>query len=86
MTKAIRIYETGGPEVLRWEDYDPGQPAAGEALVRHEAVGLNFIDVYHRTGIHCRPCLPITLPISSLLTNNSITEVRPPLLTSSISI
>ena len=50
MAKAIKIHETGGPEVMRWEDFDPGQPAAGEALVRHEAVGLNFIDVYHRTG------------------------------------
>ena len=58
MSKAIRIYETGGPEVLRWESYEPGQPAAGEALVRHEAVGLNFIDVYHRTGTYPLPSLP----------------------------
>jgi NADPH2:quinone reductase len=58
MTKAIRIYETGGPEVLRWEDDDPGKPEAGEALVRHEAVGLNFIDVYHRTGLYPLPSLP----------------------------
>jgi len=61
MSKAIRIYETGGPDVLRWEDYDPGQPAAGEALVRHEAVGLNFIDVYHRTGTYPLPALPAVL-------------------------
>jgi NADPH2:quinone reductase len=58
MAKAIRIYETGGPEVMRFEDYDPGQPATGEALVRHEAVGLNFIDVYHRTGTYPLPSLP----------------------------
>lgn len=58
MTKAIRIYETGGPEVMRWEADDPGQPKAGEALVRHEAIGLNFIDVYHRTGIYPLPELP----------------------------
>ena len=58
MTKAIRIYETGGPEVLRWEDDDPGKPEAGQALVRHEAVGLNFIDVYHRTGLYPLPSLP----------------------------
>ena len=58
MTKAIRIYETGGPEVLRWEDVDPGKPAPGEALVRHEAVGLNYIDVYHRTGLYPLPSLP----------------------------
>jgi NADPH2:quinone reductase len=58
MTKAIRIYETGGPEVMRWEEYDPGRPAAGEALVQHEAVGLNFIDVYHRNGTYPLTALP----------------------------
>ncbi len=58
MAKAIRMYETGGPEVLRWEDFDPGKPAAGQALIRHEAVGLNFIDVYHRTGLYPLPALP----------------------------
>lgn len=58
MSNAIRIYETGGPEVLRWEADDPGTPAAGEALVRHKAVGLNFIDVYHRSGIYPLPALP----------------------------
>jgi NADPH2:quinone reductase len=58
MTKAIRMYETGGPEVLRWEEDDPGNPETGEALVRHEAVGLNFIDVYHRTGLYPLPSLP----------------------------
>ncbi len=61
MSKAIRIYETGGPEVMRWEADDPGQPAAGEALVRHEAVGLNFIDIYHRSGIYPLPALPAVL-------------------------
>ena len=61
MTKAIRIHEAGGPEVLRWEDYDPGRPAAGEALVRQEAVGLNFIDVYHRNGTYPLPSLPAVL-------------------------
>jgi NADPH2:quinone reductase len=60
MAKAIRMYETGGPEVLRWEEYDPGQPGPGEALVRQEAVGLNFIDVYHRTGLYPLPSFPAT--------------------------
>jgi NADPH2:quinone reductase len=60
MTKAIRIYETGGSDVMRWEDVDPGKPGPGEALVRHEAVGLNFIDVYHRTGLYPLPALPAT--------------------------
>ena len=61
MAKAIRIYETGGPELMRFEDYDPGRPAAGEALVRHEAVGLNFIDVYQRNGTYPLPSLPALL-------------------------
>lgn len=61
MPKAIRIYETGGPEVLRFEDFDPGKPGPGEALVRHEAVGLNFIDVYYRTGLYPLPSLPAIL-------------------------
>jgi NADPH2:quinone reductase len=60
MSKAIRIYKTGGPDVMRWEDVDPGKPEPGEALVRHEAVGLNFIDVYHRTGLYPLPALPAT--------------------------
>ncbi len=58
MSKAIRIHENGGPEVLKWEEFDPGKPQAGEALVRHEAVGLNFIDVYHRTGLYPLPGFP----------------------------
>ena len=58
MAKAIMIHETGGPDVLRWEDFDPGKPEAGEVLLRHEAVGLNFIDVYHRTGLYPLPSLP----------------------------
>ena len=61
MTKAIIIHENGGPEVLRWEDYDPGKPDKGEALVRHEAIGLNFIDVYHRTGLYPLPGLPAVI-------------------------
>jgi NADPH2:quinone reductase len=55
MPKAIRIYEHGGPEVMRWEDAYAGEPAAGEALVRHTAIGLNFIDVYDRTGLYPTP-------------------------------
>lgn len=58
MPKAMMIHENGGPEVLSWEDYHPGTPGPGEALIRHEAVGLNFIDVYHRTGLYPLPQLP----------------------------
>ena len=61
MTKAILIHENGGPEVLKWEDYDPGKPQEGEALVRHEAIGLNFIDVYHRTGLYPLPGMPAVI-------------------------
>jgi NADPH:quinone reductase len=61
MTKAIVIHQTGGPEVLQWEDFDPGTPGPGEALVRHEAVGLNFIDVYHRTGLYPLAGLPAVI-------------------------
>ncbi len=50
--KAIRFHEYGGPEVLRVETLDPGKPAAGEAQVRHTAIGLNYIDVYDRTGLY----------------------------------
>ncbi len=60
MGKAIRIYETGGPEVMRWEDFDPGQPGVGEVILRQDAVGLNYIDVYHRTGLYPLPELPAT--------------------------
>ena len=60
MPKAIRIHQHGGPEVLKWEEVDPGRPGPGEALVRNEAVGLNFIDVYHRTGLYPLPALPAT--------------------------
>ncbi len=60
MSKAIVMHETGGPEVLRWEDADPDGPAAGEVLLRHEAVGLNFIDVYHRKGLYPLARMPAT--------------------------
>ncbi len=55
MVMAIRIHETGGPEVLRWEEIDVGEPGPGQAFVRQTAVGLNFIDTYHRTGLYPMP-------------------------------
>ena len=60
MSKAIRIHEFGGPEVMRWESVEVAAPGPGEALVRHTAVGLNYIDVYHRSGLYPLP-LPATL-------------------------
>lgn len=55
MSKAIRIHAHGGPEALRYEENDPGRPGAGEVLVRHTAIGLNFLDVYYRTGLYPAP-------------------------------
>ncbi|HBC06397.1 MAG TPA: quinone oxidoreductase [Rhodospirillaceae bacterium] len=52
MTKAIRIHETGGPEVLKYEDIDVGDPGKGEIRIRQTACGLNFIDIYLRTGLY----------------------------------
>lgn len=54
-TKAIRIHAHGGPEVMQWEDVPTPQPGPGEALVEHTAVGLNYIDVYFRTGLYKSP-------------------------------
>ena len=55
MPHAIRFHQPGGPEVLRWEEVFLSDPADHEARVRHEAVGLNFIDIYHRTGLYPAP-------------------------------
>ncbi len=60
MPKAIRIHHTGGPEAMRWEDVDVGAPGPGEIRIRHEAVGLNYIDVYFRTGLYPAPSLPFS--------------------------
>ena len=55
MAKAIRVHEHGGPEVLRYEDHDAGKPGKGEALIRHTAIGLNFLDTYFRSGLYPAP-------------------------------
>lgn len=55
MPKAIRIFKTGGPEVMEYVDVEAGEPAQGEARVRHAACGLNYIDVYFRTGLYPQP-------------------------------
>ncbi len=55
MTHAIRIHQAGGPEVLQWEEVEVGTPGAGQVLLRQEAAGLNYIDVYHRTGLYPQP-------------------------------
>ena len=58
--KAIRVESFGGPEVLRLEELPVPEPGAGQVLVNVEAAGLNYIDVYHRTGLYPNP-LPFTL-------------------------
>ena len=55
MPHAIRVHECGGADALRWEAMDVGDPGPGEVRVRHSAVGLNFIDIYHRTGLYPLP-------------------------------
>ncbi|PLQ00776.1 quinone oxidoreductase family protein [Cupriavidus pauculus] len=57
MTKAVRMYETGGPEVLRYEDVEVGDPGPGQVRIRHVAVGLNYADTYFRNGTY-----PVPLP------------------------
>lgn len=61
MSKAVRIYEQGGPDVLRWEDVPTPAPAHGEVLIRQEAIGVNFIDIYYRTGLYKLPGFPVVL-------------------------
>lgn len=58
MPKALRIHEPGGPEAFRWEDVSIPDPAPGEVHIRHRAVGLNYIDVYQRSGLYPLPSLP----------------------------
>jgi NADPH2:quinone reductase len=59
MPHAIRVHQTGGPEVLQWEGIEVGEPGPGQVRLRQEAAGLNFIDVYHRTGLYPQP-MPFT--------------------------
>ena len=61
MTKAIRIHQPGGPEVLKYDDVDVGAPGPGEVRLRQTAVGLNFIDVYHRSGLYPVKDLPAVI-------------------------
>jgi NADPH2:quinone reductase len=62
VSKAVRVYENGGPEVMRWEAFDPGAPGPGQLLLRHTAVAVNYRDIHVRTGLHAVP-LPTGLGI-----------------------
>lgn len=73
MPKAIRIHRTGGPDVLSWDEVEVPTPGPGEATVRQAAVGLNFIDVYHRTGLY-----PLPLPSGIGLEGAGVVEAVGP--------
>jgi NADPH2:quinone reductase len=61
MTKAIRIHTPGGPEVMKWEDVPTPEPGPNEVLIKQAAVGLNYIDVYFRTGLYKAPTMPLII-------------------------
>jgi NADPH2:quinone reductase len=69
MATRVVIRKTGGPEVLELESYDPGKPGAGQVLVRHKAIGLNFIDCYFRSGLY-----PTTLPYTPGFEGSGVIE------------
>src|SRR5579864_8412847 len=61
MIKAIRIHSPGGPEVMKWEDVPKPEPGPGEALIKQEAIGVNYIDVYFRSGLYKAPSMPLII-------------------------
>src|SRR5437763_2924142 len=63
--RAIRIHAPGGPEALRWEEIELAPPGHSEALVRHTAIGVNYIDVYHRTGLYPVPGPPTVIGVEA---------------------
>ncbi len=81
MTKAVRIHETGSPDVLKWEDVEVAVPGAGQAVIRQTAAGLNYIDVYFRSGLNPPPALPITLGMEAAgvveAVGDGVSEVSP---------
>ena len=72
MPKAVRIHQTGGPEVMTLDDVEAGTPGPGQALIRHGAIGVNFIDLHQRTGRYPLPDLPVTLGMEGAGTVESI--------------
>jgi len=60
MPFAMRVHDTGGPDSMRWESVDIAAPGPGEVHIRHTAIGLNYIDVYFRTGLYPAPAMPLT--------------------------
>lgn len=80
-SKAVRIHEYGGPEVLRVETVAVGRPGPGEVRVRHTAIGLNFIDLHHRTGRYPSPAFPVQLGMEAAgvveEVGDGVTDVAP---------
>ncbi|CAL1371648.1 unnamed protein product [Linum trigynum] len=80
MVKAIKVHELGGPEVLKWEDVEIGQPGEGEILVKNKAIGLNFIDTYFRKGVYQPAKLPFTPGMEAvgevIAVGNGVTDVK----------
>jgi NADPH2:quinone reductase len=60
MSHAIRVHAHGGPEVMKWEEVQVGDPGPGQAKIRQYAAGINYIDVYHRSGLYQQPSMPFT--------------------------
>lgn len=73
MAHAIRLYEAGGPENMKWEQVAVGDPGPGEVRVRNTAVGLNYIDTYHRSGLY-----PLALPATLGMEGAGVVEVAGP--------
>jgi NADPH:quinone reductase len=71
MPHAIRIHQTGKPDVLKWEEVEVGEPGPGQVKIKQEAAGLNFIDVYHRTGLYKQE-LPFTPGVEGAGTVESV--------------
>lgn len=61
MANVIRVHQYGGPEVMKWEEVEVGEPGQGQIKVKHAAVGVNYIDTYHRSGLYKQPSMPFTL-------------------------
>ena len=61
MVRAIRVYRTGGPEVLKYEEMELPGPGRGEIRVQHKAIGVNYIDTYFRSGLYPAPTTPFTI-------------------------
>jgi NADPH:quinone reductase len=81
MPHAIRIHHTGGPEVMRWEELDLAPPAPGQVRLRHAAVGLNYIDVYHRSGLYPLEALPAIIGMEGagevLAVGEGVSDLQP---------